>query len=99
MFAGAFPRVGFLVIWAFTNWVEVAFDNWFWPLLGLIFAPYTALFYVLVDVSAVGKIELGGWLFIGLGALFDISHWAQVIANRQNGMEVYNQYSPVKAGS
>jgi|SRR5215203_1627555 len=93
-FAVSFPRLGFVIIWAFTDWVDTAFDSWVWPLLGLIFAPYTALFYVLVDVSTVGDINLGGWLLIGLGALLDVSHWAQAIANRDNGVAVYNQYGP-----
>jgi hypothetical protein len=95
MLAAAFPRVGLLIVWAFTDWVQRAFDdNWFWPLLGLIFLPFATLMYVLVDISTVGDISLGGWLLIGLGALFDISHWSQIIANRQNGVALYNQYGP-----
>jgi hypothetical protein len=90
----SFPRLGFILMWAFTNWVETAFDNWFVPLLGLIFAPYTALFYVLVDVGSIGSINLGGWLLVGLGVLLDITHWSQAFANRQNGIAVYNQYGP-----
>ena len=93
--AATFPRIGLLIVWAFTDWVNIAFDdNWFWPLLGLIFLPFTTLMYVLVDVSTIGDINLGGWLLIGLGALLDISHWAQIIANRRDGIAVYNQYGP-----
>jgi hypothetical protein len=97
MFAGlaaSFPRVGLLIIWAFTDWVDIAFDTWFWPLLGLIFLPFATLMYVLVDVSTIGSINLGGWLLIGLAALFDVMHWGQIIANRQNGVSIYNQYGP-----
>jgi hypothetical protein len=93
-FAAAFPRIGFLTIWAFTNWVQMAFNgNWFWPLLGVIFAPFTALMFVLVSLPA-GGISLGGWLLVGLAVLADLAHWTQLIANRQNGVALYNQYSP-----
>jgi hypothetical protein len=94
MLAATFPRIGLLIIWAFTDWVNVAFDTWFWPLLGLIFLPFATLMYVIVDVATVGDINLGGWLLIILGALLDISHWAQIIANRRNGVALYSQYGP-----
>ena len=85
--AASFPRIGLLIMWAFTDWVNIAFDdNWFWPLLGLIFLPFTTLLYVLVDVSTVGSINFGGWLLIALGVLLDISHWSQIISNRRNGV-------------
>src|SRR5688572_14034693 len=89
--AATFPRIGLLVIWAFTDWVDIAFDNWFWPLLGVIFLPFTTLLYVLVDVSTIGSINLGGWLLIILGALIDISHWAQTITKRQDAQALYGQ--------
>ena len=92
--AAAFPRLGLLTVWAFTNWVQLAFKgNWFWPLLGLILAPYTTLLYVLVSLPA-GGITVGGWILVGLGVLADITHWAQIAANRQNGVQLYNQYAP-----
>ena len=93
LFAAAFPRLGFLIIWAFTNWVEVAFKgSWFLPLLGVIFVPFTALMFVLVSLPA-GGISLGGWLLVGLAFLADLAHWAQIIANRQNATALYNRYS------
>jgi hypothetical protein len=93
-FAAAFPRLGLLTIWAFTNWVQMAFHgNWFWPLLGLIFAPFTALMFVLVSLP-MGGITLGGWILVGLAVLADAAHWAQIIANRRNATALYNQYNP-----
>jgi hypothetical protein len=95
MFAATFPRIGLLIIWVFTDWVAIAFDDsWFWPLLGLIFLPFATLMYVFVDIATIGDINLGGWLLIGLGALIDISHWFQIVGNRQNGVGLYNQYGP-----
>ena len=72
MMAASFPRIGLLVMWAFTDWVDIAFDSWIWPLLGLVFLPFTTLMYVLVDISTIGDINLGGWLLIIIGALLDL---------------------------
>jgi hypothetical protein len=95
MLAVSFPRIGLLIMWVFTSWVEIAFDdNWFWALLGLIFLPFATLMYVIVEVATVGDINFGGWLLIGVGALMDVSHWSQLIYNRRNGVELYNQYRP-----
>src|SRR6266511_46204 len=95
MLAASFPRVGLLIMWIFTDWVQIAFDdNWFWPLLGLIFLLFTTLMYVFFDVAKVGDINLGGWLLILLWGFLDISHWAEVIYNRKNGVDLYNQYRP-----
>jgi hypothetical protein len=95
MLAVSFPRVGLLIMWIFTDWMEIAFeDNWFWPLLGLIFLPFTTLMYVFIDVGTIGDFSLWGWLMIGLGVLIDISHWAQFISKRRDGVDLYNQYRP-----
>ena len=49
MFAGLFPRLGLLMVWiARPNQVDLAFDGWFWPLLGIIFLPFTTLMYVIL---------------------------------------------------
>jgi hypothetical protein len=97
VFAATFPRLALIVIWAFTEWVNRVFgDQWLVPLLGLIFVPFTTLMYILVSLP-VGGINFGGWLLVGIGLLLDISHWGQLIANRRNGVALYNQYSP--AGS
>ncbi|MFN8484461.1 MAG: hypothetical protein U0768_15585 [Anaerolineae bacterium] len=43
---------------------------WVWPLLGIIFLPWTTLMYVLI---APGGIEGLAWLWIGLGLAADIA--------------------------
>jgi hypothetical protein len=95
LLAASFPRIGIIIIWAFTNWVRIAFNgSWLWPLLGLIFLPFATLFYIMVDVSSAGSPSLGGWILIGLGALLDIMHWVQITANRENAQTLYGQYGP-----
>ena len=77
------PRLGIILLWAFTNYVQRAFDTWFWPLIGLIFLPWTTLMYLLV-VAPVGEVTFWGWLFVGLGLLLDVSSLAQGFVNRRS---------------
>jgi hypothetical protein len=41
------PRFAVLIWWIFGNKVELAFDSWGVPLLGLIFLPWTTLAYLI----------------------------------------------------
>lgn len=41
------PRFAILVWWIFGNKVESAFDSWVWPLLGIVFLPWTTLAYLI----------------------------------------------------
>ena len=75
------PRLGLLLLWLFSPWVDKAFAGFFLPLLGLIFLPWTTLMYVLVDAPA-GGIHVAGWILVGLGVVLDISSYAQSRAYR-----------------
>ena len=60
------PRFALLLWWIFGDKVDAAFSSWIWPLLGLLFLPWTTLAYVLAwgpinDVSGLG------WLVVALG--------------------------------
>jgi hypothetical protein len=83
------PRLGIVVLWAFTDYVQRAFgNNWFWPLLGLIFLPWTTLIYILV-AAPVGNVSFWGWLMVALGFLIDISNHAQSWTNRRQAQMIY----------
>ncbi len=69
------PRFGIILLWAFTNVVNRAYNGILMPLLGLLFAPWTTLFYMLVASS--GSVNFGGWLFVGIGLLMDIANYSQ----------------------
>ena len=45
--ATAGPRLALAFWWIFGNKVEAAFSSWIWPLLGLIFLPWTTIAYVI----------------------------------------------------
>ena len=86
----ASPRLGIIFLWAFTDYVQRSFTTWVWPLLGLIFLPWTTLFYILVAAPA-GGISWWGWLFVALGLLTDISSHVNTYANRNQAQSMYQQ--------
>ena len=60
------PRVALFIWWIFGDKVDAAFSSWIWPLLGLVFLPWTTLAYVLAWGPLYGVSGLG-WLVVGLG--------------------------------
>jgi hypothetical protein len=68
------PRLALVLVWIFTNLVDRAFEGFLLPLLGLIFLPYTTLFYVLAYRPVVG-VSGWGWFFVFLGLLFDLGSY------------------------
>ncbi len=76
------PRVMLVLAWLFSDrWQVVWGGEWIWPLLGIIFLPYTTIMYVLVW-SANG-IEGWDWMWIILGLILDIMHWGQWFEKRR----------------
>src|SRR5512134_3344264 len=65
------PRFVLAVWWLFGNKVELAFDSWWLPLLGLIFLPWTTLAYVIAWQP--GGLD-GNWdaLLIVIGVALDV---------------------------
>lgn len=75
LLAGFAPRVALVLIWIFSDLVDRAFSGFVVPLIGLILFPYATLFYVLAWAPVVG-LSGWGWMFVILGFIFDIGHWA-----------------------
>jgi hypothetical protein len=76
------PRFVFLVIWiARPSYVNSVFDTFIFPLLGLIFLPFTTLLYVFLAAppSRVSGFE---WLWIALAVVADLSHYAGAYTQR-----------------
>jgi len=74
------PRLAFLVYWLFPFGrikIFLAFNTWIWPLLGLIFLPWTTLMYVLV-FPIVGL----DWLWLGIALAGDIAGYVGGARNR-----------------
>ncbi len=69
------PRVALLLWWIFGDRVELAFDSWVWPLLGLIFLPWTMLAYLLMW-SVVGGVEGAEWIVVAIGVAADVATYS-----------------------
>jgi hypothetical protein len=69
------PRVALFIWWVFGNKVDAAFDTWIWPLLGLIFLPWTTLAYVLAW-GPINAVSGAGWLVVALGFAADIATYS-----------------------
>jgi hypothetical protein len=82
--AAAFaPRLVLIIMWIVGPRVNAAFETWIWPLLGLIFLPYTTIMFVLVWNPLTG-VHGWDWLWIGLGLWLDIMKWTRIAENRKN---------------
>ncbi len=76
------PRFVFLVIWlARPVYVDSVFDTFIFPLLGLIFLPFTTLMYVFLAAPPFG-VTGWDWLWIALAALLDLSQYGSVYTQR-----------------
>ncbi len=69
MFAGFFPRLGTLFIWiARPVMFNAAFGgSWLWPILGIIFLPFTTLMYVIL-LDAGDRVDHLGLVLAGDGS-------------------------------
>jgi hypothetical protein len=91
MIAALSPRLGVLILWLFTPFVNRVFgDEWWWPLLGLIFLPFTTLMYVLV-AAPLGPMNFWGWLMVVFGLLIDLRSYFDGYANRERVTQ-YSSY-------
>ena len=79
------PRVAVGATWLFSDRVTLAFGGgWVWPLLGLLFLPWTALAYVVV--WAVSGVSLGGWIIVVLAFFLDMATYMS--RSMQRGLSV-----------
>lgn len=65
------PRVAFALMWIFGDRVDLAFGSFIWPLLLLIFMPWTGIMYALLW-SPVGGVEGAEWIPVGFAVAVDI---------------------------
>lgn len=89
LLAGMFPRVADILLWiARPNFFLNAFGgSWIWPLLGIIFLPFTTLMYVLLW-SPTGLVGWD-WLWLGVAVLLDLMHYAHTVVNNRNAIPGY----------
>ncbi len=75
LFVALGPRFAILAMWLFGSRVELAFDGWFLPLVGLLLAPWTMLMYLLTW-SALDGVSGADWILVGIGVALDLATYA-----------------------
>jgi hypothetical protein len=84
------PRAILALAWLFSErWPIVWGGDVLMPLLGIIFVPYTTVMYMLT--WSLGGIQGWDWMWIVLGLILDVTHWADVISKR-NQIPVYKDF-------
>jgi hypothetical protein len=76
------PRFAFLLVWIFGSRVEAAFSTALWPILGVIFAPWTILMYVLAWGPLYGVSGIG-WLLVAIGVFLDLATYSSRLASNR----------------
>jgi hypothetical protein len=69
------PRFAFVLVWIFGNKVEQVYSSWIWPLLGVLFFPWTSLAYIIVW-GPVDHVSGSGWILVAIGVFLDLASWA-----------------------
>lgn len=68
------PRFAILIWWLFRPILfNAMFTTWIWPLLGLIFLPWTLLMYLIVGGGGIIGFD---WIWLGLALVADIASYA-----------------------
>lgn len=66
------PRVADIIWWIVqpTRWSLAFGGSWLWPVLGIIFLPFTTLMWVMVSPAGVTGFD---WVWVGLAVVLDIA--------------------------
>ena len=90
LFAGMFPRIADIIIWIARPAIfDAAFKgSWFWPLLGIIFLPFTTLMYIILWSPTLGLYGWD-WFWIVLAVFLDLGHLAHTVYTNRNAIPGY----------
>lgn len=75
MLAGA-PRLAIVILLIFTDRLTVAFESFWFGLLGFLLLPFTTVFFALAYSPADGGVTGIGWAFVVLGLLLDLASYS-----------------------
>jgi hypothetical protein len=68
------PRAGVLIWWLIRPvYYQAVFQSFIWPILGLIFAPWTTLMFLIVAPGGVVGFD---WVWMSLAILTDLGTYA-----------------------
>ncbi len=71
LFALISPRLAIVFVWLFSNVFERAYDDWWVPVLGFFFLPWTTLAWAFTWDSG-RAVEGFDWFIVGLAFVIDI---------------------------
>lgn len=77
------PRVAFLFAWIFTNEVDQSIDSFWVKLLGLVFLPWTALFWA-IAWAPIQEVSGFGWFLVLFGVALDFGSYTSGDYSRRN---------------
>jgi hypothetical protein len=94
MVAGMFPRLGTLLLWlARPAMVNTAFGgSWLWPILGIIFLPFTTLMYIIL-MQGVGGLTGWDWLWMVMAVMIDVMHYSSTAYSNRSQIPGYKPTS------
>jgi hypothetical protein len=94
VFAAFFPRVFSVLLWiARPQYFDAVFGGaWLWPVLGILFLPFTTLMYLLMWTPA--GLTGWDWLWLGIAVLLDLSHWTSSGYTNRHRMPGYAGAAP-----
>ena len=72
LFALISPRLAIVFVWLFSNVMERAYDDWWVPVLGFFFLPWTTLAWAFTWDSG-RAVEGFDWFIVGLAFVIDIA--------------------------
>ncbi|MCD9625715.1 hypothetical protein [Rhabdothermincola salaria] len=80
--AGA-PRLAIVILLIFTDRLTVAFESFWFGLIGFLLLPFTTVFFALAYSEADGGVTGIGWVFVVIGLLLDLSSYGSGGYSRQ----------------
>jgi hypothetical protein len=75
--------VAFLFAWIFTDEVNQSIESFWVKLLGLIFLPWTALFWA-IAWAPVHHVSGFGWILVFFGLVLDIGSYTSGVYDRSH---------------
>lgn len=77
------PRAAFLFAWIFTDEVNQSIDSFWVKLLGLVFLPWTALFWA-IAWAPIQEVSGFGWVLVFFGVALDIGSYTSGAYSRRD---------------
>lgn len=76
------PRIAFLYAWIFTDEVDPAIPSFWMKALGLVFLPWTVLFYA-IAWAPLQEVSGFGYFFVLCGLMLDIASYGSGVYSRR----------------